>query len=114
MKTQDPPIYRASYELSVLLLRFVSELPESYQTNLVLVLENKTIEMLDLIYRINESENKTKAISQVLNKAYFIRMTLRLLLDLGIMKVETNMTLNLKIEDLISQLSSWKKSLKNV
>lgn len=114
MKIQDPPIYRVSYELAVSLLRFSRDIPEKYQANLVLILENRTIEMMDLIYRIGENENKKEAIAQALSKAYFIRMALRLFLDLGIMKSETNMILNLKIEDLISQLSSWKKSLKSV
>ena len=114
MKNQEPPIYRASYELSITLLRFTRDLPDKYQGNLVLILETKTIEMQDLIYCINDVKDKSEAIAQVLGKAYFIRMTLRLFLDLGIMKSETNMILNMKIEDLISQLSSWKKSLNSV
>ncbi|MDA3803029.1 MAG: hypothetical protein PF488_04045 [Patescibacteria group bacterium] len=114
MKSQDPPIYRASYELSLAILRYAQDLPEKYQKSFALILENKLIEMQDLIYRINESENKSEAIYQVLGKAYFIRMAIRLFLDLRIMKTETNMIFNLKIEDLISQLSSWRKSLKEL
>jgi hypothetical protein len=114
MKIQDPPIYRVSYELSVSVLRFARDMPDKYQANLVLILENRTIEMMDLIYRINENDNKVEAIAKVLAKAYFIRMALRLFLDLGIMKSEPNMLLNLKIEDLINQLNSWQKSLKQV
>jgi hypothetical protein len=111
MKFQDPPVYRASYELSISVLRFARDLPEKYQSSLTLILENKTIEMQDAIYRINESEDKAKTIYQALGKAYFIRMALRLFLDLGIMKTETNVDLNLKIEDVLKQLSGWRKAL---
>src|SRR5680860_1339004 len=105
MNYQEPPVYRASYELSIATLRFARDLPERYQSNLSLVLENKVIEMQDVIYRINESENKSKSIYEALGKAYFIRMALRLFLDLGVMKAETNVNLNLKIENVLKELS---------
>jgi len=111
MNYQEPPVYRASYELSIATLRFARDLPERYQSNLSLVLENKVIEMQDVIYRINESENKSKSIYEALGKAYFIRMALRLFLDLGVMKAETNVNLNLKIENVLKQLSGWRKAL---
>ena len=114
MKNQDPPVYRASYELSITILRFARDLPDKYRSNLSLILQSKTIEMQDLVYRINDKADKSEAISQVLSRAYFIRMTLRLFLDLGIMKSEANMIINMKIDDLIFQLSSWKKSLNSV
>ncbi|NCU40046.1 hypothetical protein EOL99_04140 [Candidatus Falkowbacteria bacterium] len=111
MKFQDPPVYRASYEMSIAVLRFARDLPEKYQSTLGLILETKTIEMQDVIYRINESEDKAKIIYEALGKAYFIRMALRLFLDLGVMKVETNVLLNMKIEEVLKQLSGWRKAL---
>lgn len=111
MKYQDPPVYRASYEMSVAILRFVRDLPLRYQQALGLMLETKTIEMQDIIYRINESEDKAVVINRALGNAYFIRMALRLFLDLGLMKTETNVSLNVKIEEVLKQLSGWRKSL---
>lgn len=111
MKYKEPPVYRVSYEMSISVLRFVRDLPVKYQHGLGLILETKTIEMQDVIYRVNESEDKVKAIQVALGKAYFIRMALRLFLDLGLMKTETNVSLNVKIEEVLKQLSGWRDSL---
>lgn len=97
--------------MSISILRFARDVPTRQHQRLSLILESKTIEMQDIIYRISENEDKLKLINEALSKAYFIRMALRLYLDLGIMKTETNIFLNTKIEEVLKQLSGWRKSL---
>lgn len=112
MKYQEPPVYRASYELAIAVLRFSADLPEKYQTNFALLLETKVIEILDVLYRINTQDDKAKAIEIALARTYFLRTSFSLFLDLRVMKVETNVALNNLLEEVLKQLLGWRKSLK--
>lgn len=109
----EPPVYRAAYELTLAVFRFVKDCDKNYRATLGIILEKEALNLEAVIYRINESgsqESKAQAIQQALDSCYQIRMIIRLMIDLGIMKIDTNINLNLKIEETAKQLAGWKKS----
>ncbi|MFA5024680.1 MAG: four helix bundle protein [Patescibacteria group bacterium] len=111
--THEPPVYRAAYELTIAVCRFVKDCHPDYKNTLGLLLQQEALRLEAELYRVNEAENneqKVKAIQKVLDACYQTRMIIRLLIDLGIMKVETNIALNLKIEETAKQLAGWKKA----
>ena len=111
MTNLEPPIYRATYELTIAISRFVADCHEKYKPTLGLLLQTEVLKLEATVYRINESENKILAIQRAIDSCYFVRMIVRLFLDLSMMKLETNVLLNNDIDECAKQLAGWKKSL---
>ncbi len=110
MQQQEPPIYRMSYELTISISRFLKDCHQDYKLTLGYLLQKEVLIMQDLIYKISYSQDQLLAMKKALSSCYFLRTILRLFLDLNIMRLETNLLFNTKLEDLIKQLESWKKS----
>jgi|GEM_PF-1747355 len=110
----EPPVYRAAYELTLAVCRFVKDCHPDYKTTLGLILQQDVLRLEASLYQINDSEDnetKRRAIQKALDACYQVRMLIRLLIDLGVMKIETNISLNLKIEETSRQLAGWKKHI---
>lgn len=110
---QEPPIYRAAYDLCLSTIRFVKDCHPDYKTTIGALLQKEALDLLMNVYRVNEAETpieKVNTIKGALNCCYTVRVISRLLLDLGIIKLETSINLDNKIEETAKQLSGWKKS----
>jgi len=112
MTNQDPPVYRAAYELTLAVSRYVKDCHPSYKLTLGHLLQRKVLEMEETIYHVNDSSDKVATLQRALDDCYFIRMIIRLLLDLNIMKLETSIAINFKIDETAKQLAGWKNSQK--
>lgn len=110
MSDQEPPVYRAAYELTIDVCRYVKDCKEDYKGTLGLLMQTEVLNMEMALYHVNDGE-KLDLIQKALDSCYAIRMIARLLLDLGVMKLETSIAINLKIEEVARQLGGWKKSL---
>lgn len=110
MENQEPPVYRAAYELTIAVCRYVKDCDEKYKGSLGLLLQTKVLEMEMALYHVNDGENKLGFIQKALDSCYAVRMLTRLLLDLGAIKLETSILLNMKIEEVGRQLGGWKKA----
>lgn len=113
MNNQEPPIYRAAYELTIEICRYVKDCKEDYKSTLGLLMQTEVLNMEIALYHVNDGD-KLGLIQKALDSCYTIRMIARLLLDLGVMKLETSISVNMKIEEVARQLGGWRKSLKNV
>jgi hypothetical protein len=111
MDNQEPPVYRAAYELTIDVCRYVKDCDKSYQGTIGLLLQKEVMNMELALYHANDAENKIASIQRALDSCYAVRMIIRLLLDLGVMKLETSISINLKIEEVARQMGGWKKSL---
>ncbi len=112
MDDREPPIYKASYELTLAITRFVRDCDPGYKMTLGQTLQNRVMLLQAAIYQVNEKLDKILAIQMALNQAYFIKMLLRIFLDMNLMKLETNIILHGLLEDATKQLQGWKKSQK--
>ena len=110
MDNQEPPVYRAAYELTVAVCRYVKDCDKNYQNTLGLLMQNEVLAMEMALYHVNDGENKLGLIQKALDSCYAVRMITRLLLDLGAMKLETSISINMKIEEVGRQLGGWKKA----
>ncbi len=108
-KHKEPLIYRRSYELTLIICRFVKDMKTEYKTSLGLLLQKEALEFIQAVYRINDSDDKVFSIGLVINKLYFLRTQARLLLDLGAMNLETNILINDNLENSLTQLIAWQK-----
>jgi hypothetical protein len=74
------------------------------------LLQEKTLAMQTTIYQINEHDNKVLALQTALDRAYYLKMLLRLFMDMSLMKLEVNITLHSLLEEVTKQLHGWKKA----
>jgi hypothetical protein len=114
---QEPPIYRAAYDLCLSVIRFVKDCHPDYKATMGVLLQKEALDLLMNVYRVNEAETvvqKVNTIKAALNRCYTVRVVNRLLLDLGVIKLETSISLDNKIEEAAKQLSGWKKSCEKV
>ena len=111
MDNHEPPVYRASYELTLAIVRFVKDCNPDYKMTLGAKLQSEVLNMSAVVHHINEHSEKREYIQKALNHCFYIRMILRLMLDTSIIKLDTSVALNLKIDEVAKQLSGWKKSL---
>jgi hypothetical protein len=111
MSHQEPPVYRAAYDLTIAVCRYVKDCQEQYKGTIGLLMQSETMAMELALYHINDEGDKLKNIQTALDSCYAIRLAARLLLDLGVMKLETSISLNMKIEEVARQLCGWKRSL---
>ena len=114
MDNHEPPVYRAAYELTLAITRLVKDCRPDYKMTLGQRLQSETLDMSAVIHHINEAgENagKAKSLQKALSHCFYIRMILRLMLDISIIKLETSLILNLKIDDVAKQLNAWRKSM---
>lgn len=111
MDNREPPIYRVAYELTIAITRYVKDCHQDYKLTLGQTLQKAVLDLQTGIYRINESADRLAALQHSINDCFFIRMILRLLLDINIMKLETSIALNLLLEEVSKQLGGWRKSL---
>jgi len=109
-KQQEPLVYRRAYELTLIICRYVKDMKAEYKMSLGFLLQKETLEFVHAVYGINDSEDKVKAIGLVLNKLYFLRTNVRLLLDLGAMNLETNVLINDSLEKSLEQLKAWQQA----
>ena len=114
MNHNEPPVYRSTYELTVAITRFVKDCHPDYKLTLGQRLQAEVLTMSNIIYHVNEeevNEEKAKILKQALNHCFYIRMILRLMLDISIIKLETSVILNLKVDDVAKQITAWRKSV---
>ena len=112
LDNREPPLYKASYELTLAITRFVRDCEKQYKMTLGQTLQNRTLLLQAAIYQVNEKTDKVLAIQIALDQAFFIKMLLRLFLDMNLMKLEVNVVLHALLEDVTKQLQGWKKAQK--
>ncbi len=114
MDNHEPPVYRSAYELALAITRFVKDCPGEYKLTLGQRLQSEVLNMFNVIQHVNEKNNnadKANDLQKALNQCFYLRMILRLMLDISIMKMETSVALNFKIDDVAKQLTGWRKSM---
>lgn len=108
----EPPIYRESYHLTIDILRFTKDCHKDFRFTLGTALQNAILEMNLNLYLINTGEEDTeKVLAKTIYKLYYVRMIMRSFIDMSLMKMETSVSLGMRLDSLVSSLNNWKKSL---
>ena len=113
MNNQEPPVYRAAYDLTIAVSRYVKDCHRDYKGTIGLLMQSEALKMELFLYHVNDTDNKVGSIQKAIDSCYTIRMIARLLLDLAVMPLDTSISLNLKIEEVARQLGGWKKAQLN-
>jgi len=110
----DLPVYKASYDLLLLVYEFSNHLSRDYKYTIGERLKSETLELLLLVFKSSTTDEKNKKvfILEAIDKIELIRLLLRVLKDLKQLSLKRYAQISILTENISKQLTGWKKSLK--
>ncbi len=107
------PVYKASYDLLILIFGFCIGFSRDYKYTLGEKLKNETLDLIMHIYRANCSAEKNRELSKAREHTEVVRLLLRLTKDLRQIDLKKFVMINDKLESVSRQLTGWQRSNKN-
>jgi hypothetical protein len=107
----DLPVYKLSYDLLIAIYDRTKLFTREHKYTLGEKLKNETLELLINIYKANKSKQSTRLqyIDTARQNVEVVRLLLRVTKDLKIIGIKGHVALNVQVEELSKQLSSWQK-----
>jgi hypothetical protein len=106
------PVYKAIYDLLFALFERVRHFPKDFQYTLGERIKNQVIELTEMIYYVNMTENMTEKVKHLQHlcvKVETLRLLLRICYDLRLYNLEAYVRFNEQVEDISKQLNGWRK-----
>lgn len=105
------PVYKLGYDLLLAIYDRVKLFTREHKYTLGEKLKNETLELLINIYKANKSkqEPRLQYIENARQNTEVMRLLLRVAKDLKIIGIKGHVALNLQVEEMSKQLSSWHK-----
>ncbi|MDA3891464.1 MAG: four helix bundle protein [Salinivirgaceae bacterium] len=105
------PVYKLAYDLLIAIYERTKLFTREYKYTLGEKLKNETLELLINIYKANKSKQATRLqyIDTARQNIEVVRLLLRVSKDLKIIGIKGHVALNVQVEELSKQLSSWQK-----
>lgn len=107
----DLPVYKLGYDLLLHIYQRVALFPKEHKYTMGERLKNEITEMLINIYKANKSKKETriKYIEEARQNIEDVRLLLRIAKDLKVLGLKIFVALDVKVEELSKQLTSWSK-----
>ncbi|MBU6426743.1 four helix bundle protein [Patescibacteria group bacterium] len=106
------PIYKSSYKLAFLLFDASTHFAREYKYTVGQQLKDEAMKLVKNVYRANKAIDKNCAINEARENAEMIRLMVRLMKDFNQLSLKKFLEINLCIEDVSKQLTSWGKSFR--
>lgn len=105
------PVYKLGYDLLIAIYERSKLFTKEYKYTIGEKLKNETLELLLNVYKANKSKKETRLayIDAARQNLEVVRLLLRITKDLKIMGVKGFVFLNVQVEELSKQLTSWHK-----
>ena len=102
-------VYKASYKLLVEIHKSFKNLNKEHKYTIGEKVKERVFEVLVGVYRANKAKNKTISLEKTLEDVEYIRLSLRLLRDLGVLNEDKYVRLIVIVEDVSVQFEKWKR-----
>ena len=103
------PVYKASYKLMDQLFIISSKFSREYKYTVGQELKIEGYNLIKNIYRANKATDKTIYIGQARENVELIKLLLRLMQDFNQLSLKVFVEINIAVENVSKQLSSWEK-----
>lgn len=105
------PVYKLAYDMLLSIYDRTKLFTREHKYTLGEKLKNETLELLINIYKANKSKQVTRMqyIDTARQNIEVVRLLLRVAKDLKIIGIKGHVALNVQVEELSKQLSSWQK-----
>lgn len=104
------PVYRESYRLLVEVYKRTETLGKSHKYTIGEEVKKRAFEVLLNIYRASRHQDKAPYLDKARDDIEYIRLSFRLLRDLGVVGSKNYVALNEHIESVSKQFAAWHKS----
>jgi hypothetical protein len=105
------PAYKAGYDLLLDVVRMNDNLTRQYKHTLGEKLKNELVDLLVSIYKANvNEEEKVENLRKARERVVVVKLHMRMLHDLGQIKLKRFLALSDKAENLSKQITAWHKS----
>lgn len=105
------PVYKLGYDLLIAIYQRTGKFSREYRYTMGERLKNEATDMLVHIYKANKSkkEKRLQYIDAARQNVEVLRLLLRVCKDLKVIGMKGFVALNMQVEQLSKQLSSWEK-----
>lgn len=104
------PVYKASYDLVLVVYVFTKSLSREYKYTIGQDLKKEATSLMLEIYKANSTYDKKEIIKKAIERLLVIRLNVRILKDLKEISLKRFVHINSKIENVSKQLTGWEKS----
>ena len=101
-------VYKSSYKLLIEIHKSFRNLNREYKYTIGEKVKERVFEVLVGIYKANRSKDKVACLHKALEDVEYIRLSLRLLRDLGVLGEKKFVRLMQISEDVFVQFEKWK------
>lgn len=105
------PVYKAGYDLLLLVFQLSHNLTREYKYTLGEKLKNEITDLLTNIYKANRVVQKNEPIEKARENLEIVRLYIRILKDTGQINSKKHISINQPIELVSKQLAGWHKSV---
>lgn len=110
MMYDNLPVYKATYDLLLLLFKLNRNFQRDYRYTLGENIKNELIDLLVCIYKANASPQKSAILENARGHVVVTKLQFRLLSDLKQINVKQYAAIAERIESISKQLAAWHKS----
>jgi hypothetical protein len=106
------PAYKAAYDLMMDVFKMNENIARQYKYTLGDSLKNELKELMVTIYRANSNEQeKEQNLREARERIVVVKLYMRMLHDLGQIKLKRFLALGDKVENLSKQITAWHRSV---
>lgn len=105
------PVYKAAYDLLILIFQLTHNLSREYKFTLGEKLKNEATDLLTNIYRANRVIEKADYLEKAREQLEIVRLYIRILKDTNQISSKKHIFINKPIESVSKQLAGWHKSV---
>lgn len=105
------PVYKLGYDLLIAIYNKTKTFSREYKYTLGEKLKNEVLDLLINIYKANKSKqaNRLQHIDNARQNIEVVRLLLRIVKDLKIIGIKGFVAIDIQVEEMSKQLSSWHK-----
>lgn len=104
------PVYKAAYDLLLMIFRLNRNFQRDYRYTLGENIKNELVSLLVCIYNANANSEKTTILARAREHVVVIKLQIRLLMDLKQISLKQYAAAAEIIESVSKQLAAWHKS----
>lgn len=103
----DTQIYKATYELSKLITKFVATMPRNYRADFGADLRRACFDLVRRVYQANATKNRLSILAQLREEIEAVNLSIRLAKDLRLISVPQYAQLIALTDSIGKQATGW-------